>query len=77
VGRAHQAPQAGDVAQLRCAAFEYAARPDGFALPDNPVRRTDKRREDYSKPPETFNAEQVMALARAAREGRHVNGGWR
>jgi integrase len=57
--------------------FEYAARPDGFALPDNPVRRTDKRREDYSKPPETFNAEQVMALARAAREGRHVNGGRR
>jgi hypothetical protein len=39
--------------------------------------RADKRREDYSKPPETFTAEQVLALARAAREGEHVNGGRR
>lgn len=57
--------------------FECATCPDGFALPSNPVRRTDKRREDYSKPPETFNPEQVMALARVAREGRHVDGGRR
>ena len=57
--------------------FEYATRADTFALPANPVRGVDKRREDYSKPPETFTAEQVLALARAAREGRHVNGGRR
>ena len=48
-----------------------------FALPVNPVRRTDKRREEYSKPPETFTAEQILVVARAAREGKHVNGGRR
>jgi integrase len=57
--------------------FEYAVRNDSFALPVNPVRNTDKRREDYSKPPETFTAEQILALARAAREGKHVHGGRR
>jgi hypothetical protein len=57
--------------------FEYAVRNDSFALPVNPVRTTDKRREDYSKPPETFTAEQILAIARAAREGKHVNGGRR
>jgi integrase len=54
--------------------FEYATRADTFALPLNPVRGADKRPEDYSKPPETFTAEQVMALARAARDGLHVTG---
>jgi integrase len=63
--------------QVLANVFEYATRADSFALPGNPVRGADKRREDYSKPPETFTAEQVMALARAAREGRHVNGGRR
>ena len=63
--------------QLLANVFEYATRPDAFALPVNPVRAVDKRREDYSKPPETFTAEQVMALARAAREGKHVSGGRR
>lgn len=57
--------------------FEYACRADTFALPANPVRGVEKRREDYSKPPDTFSAEQILALARAAREGRHVNGGRR
>jgi integrase len=57
--------------------FEYACRAETFALRANPVRGADKRREDYSKPPDTFTAEQVLALARAAREGRHVNGGRR
>ena len=57
--------------------FEYATRPDTFALPANPVRGAEKRREDYTKPPDTFTAEQVLALARAARDGRHVNGGRR
>lgn len=57
--------------------FEYATRADGFALTANPVRGAEKRREDYTKPPDTFTAEQVLALARAAREGKHVNGGRR
>lgn len=57
--------------------FEYATRKDTFALATNPARAAEKRREDYSKPPETFTAQQVLALARAAREGRHVNGGRR
>jgi integrase/recombinase XerC len=57
--------------------FEYARRADTFALPANPVRGVEKRREDYTKPPDTFTAEQILALARAARAGRHVNGGRR
>ena len=57
--------------------FEYACRADTFALPANPVRGVEKRREDYTKPPDTFTAEQILALARAAREGQHVNGGRR
>ena len=57
--------------------FEYATRTVVFALPTNPVRGAEKRREDYIKPPDTFTAEQVLALARSAREGRHVNGGRR
>jgi len=63
--------------QVLANVFEYATRADSFALPANPVRGADKRREDYSMPPETFTAERVMALARAAQEGRHVNGGRR
>lgn len=57
--------------------FEYAIRADAFALPANPVRGAEKRREDYTKPPDTFTAEHILALARAAREGRHANGGRR
>lgn len=57
--------------------FEYAIRADALALPANPVRAAEKRRENYTKPPDTFTAEQVLALARAARDGRHVNGGRR
>ena len=37
--------------------FEYACRADTFALPSNPVRGVEKRREDYTKPPDTFTAE--------------------
>ena len=57
--------------------FEYACRADTFALAANPVRGAEKRREAYTKPPDTFTAEQILALARAARQGRHVNGGRR
>jgi integrase len=35
------------------------------------------REKNYTKPPDTFTAEQILAQARAAREGRHVNGGRR
>jgi integrase len=63
--------------QVLANVFEYATRTDTFALSANPVRGADKRREDYSKPPETFTVDQVMALARAAREGLHVNRGRR
>lgn len=63
--------------QVLANVFAYSARPETFALPTNPVHGAEKRREDYSKPPETFTAEQVLALARSAREGRHVNGGRR
>jgi integrase len=54
--------------------FEYACRADTFALASNPVRGAEKRREDYTKPPDTFTAEHILALARAARAGRHVKG---
>jgi integrase len=57
--------------------FEYACRADTLALPSNPVRGAEKRREDYTKPPDTFTAEHILALARAARAGKHVNGGRR
>ena len=57
--------------------FEHATRADVFSLPNNPVRGAEKRREDYTKPPETFSIEQVHAVARAARAGAHVNGGRR
>jgi integrase len=57
--------------------FEFSCRADTFGLATNPVRGAEKRRENYTKPPDTFTAEQVLALARSAREGKHVNGGRR
>jgi integrase len=63
--------------QILTNVLEYAMRADTFALPTNPARGTEKRREEYTKPPETFTAEQVLALARAARAGLHVQGGRR
>jgi integrase len=57
--------------------FEHATRADVFSLPNNPVRGAEKRREDYTKPPETFTVEQVHAVSRAARAGAHVNRGRR
>jgi integrase len=57
--------------------FQHATRADVLALPMNPARAAEKRREEYTKPPETFTAEQVLALARAGRAGAHVRGGRR
>jgi integrase len=57
--------------------FQHATRADVLALPMNPARAAEKRREEYTKPPETFTAEEVLALARAGRAGAHVQGGRR
>jgi site-specific recombinase XerD len=52
--------------------FEYACRADTFALTANPVRSAEKRREDYTKPPDTFTAEQIRS--RPSRTGRLARG---
>jgi integrase len=57
--------------QVLHAIFEYARRDDAFGLRENPVSRTEKRPEGGPKPIETFEPEEVHAIARAAREGRH------
>lgn len=57
--------------QVLHAIFEYAKRDDVFGLRENPVSRTEKRPEGGPKPIETFEPEEVHAIARAAREGRH------
>lgn len=57
--------------QLLASMFSYATEPDSLALRANPVSKTKQRPEDYSKPLETFTAEEVLAIARAAREGAH------
>jgi integrase len=57
--------------QVLASMFDYATEPDALALPSNPVRDTKQRPENYDKPPETFTAEEVLAIARAARAGAH------
>ena len=57
--------------QVLHAIFEYAMRADAFGLRENPVRATEKRPEGGAKPIETFDPEEVEAIARAAREGQH------
>jgi integrase len=57
--------------QVLHAIFEYARREDAFGLRDNPVSGTDKRPEAGATPIETFDPEEVHAIARAAREGMH------
>ncbi len=57
--------------QVLHAIFEYARRDDAFGLRDNPVRRTEKRPEGGPRPIETFDPEEVHAIARAARDGLH------
>ena len=49
--------------------FEYATRSDTCALPLNPVRGAEKRREDYSKPTVTFTAEQVGGAGASGSRG--------
>ena len=57
--------------QVLCCVFEHAMREDTFALASNPASRTDKRREPDPKPIDFYETEEVLALVRAAREGRH------
>ena len=57
--------------QVLHAIFEYARRDDAFGLRENPVSGTEKRPEGGAKPIETFDPEEVHAVARAAREGKH------
>lgn len=57
--------------QILCSVFEHAMRADTFRLPLNPARATDKRREPDATPIDFYEPEEVLALARAAREGLH------
>ncbi|MDP9385846.1 MAG: site-specific integrase [Actinomycetota bacterium] len=57
--------------QVLCSVFEHAMREDTFRLPANPARGTDKRREPDARPIDFYEPEEVLALARAAREGLH------
>lgn len=57
--------------QVLHAIFEYARRADAFGLRDNAVSGTEKRPEGGPKPIETFDPEEVHAIARAARDGHH------
>src|SRR4051812_18407776 len=54
--------------QVITSVFEHAMRPDTFALAVNPARAVDKRREPDERPIEFYEPEEVLALARAARE---------
>ena len=57
--------------QVLHAIFEFARREESFGLPDNPVASTSKRPEDGPSPVETFEPEELRAIAEAARAGRH------
>jgi integrase len=51
--------------------FEYAMRGDAFGLPENPAAGTTKRPEDGAGPIETFEPDEVSAIAAAARSSLH------
>ena len=57
--------------QVLCSVFAHAMREDTFGLPSNPARATDKRREPDAQPIDFYEPEEVLALARAARDGLH------
>lgn len=57
--------------QVLHAIFEYARRDEAFGLRENPVAGTTKRPEDGEKPIETFEPDEIRAIAAAARAGRH------
>jgi integrase len=57
--------------QILHSVFEYARRKDTFGLRYNPVADTGKRPEEGARPVETFEPEEIRAVAEAARSGLH------
>lgn len=57
--------------QLVCAIFNYGARPSTYALPSNPAKFADRRREPEASPVAFYSPEQIEALARALASGAH------
>jgi len=57
--------------QILHAIFEFARREDTFGLAGNPFAETTKRPEDGTKPIETFEPDEIAAVAAAARAGLH------
>ena len=57
--------------QILHAMFEFARREDSFGLPSNPFAGTTKRPEDGAKPIETFEPDEIRAIAQVARAGLH------
>jgi integrase len=57
--------------QVLHAIFEFARREESFGLPDNPAATTSKRPEDGPAPVETFEPDEIRAIAAAARAGLH------
>jgi integrase len=60
--------------QVLAAMFSWGCRDDGFALPRNPVDRTDKRRENPPPALDYYEIEEVEALARCCKRGEHRTG---
>jgi integrase len=57
--------------QVLHAIFEFARRDDSFGVPFNPFAETTKRPEDGASPIETFEPEEILAIAELARRGDH------
>jgi integrase len=57
--------------QLICATFNYGMRPSTYALPANPAKHADRRREPDAAPLAFYSPGQVEALARALADGAH------
>jgi integrase len=55
--------------QVLHAIFEFARREDSFGLASNPFAETTKRPEDGASPIETFEPEEILAIAGVARRG--------
>ena len=57
--------------EVLAAMFAYGCRSDTFALPTNPVDRTDKRRQPPPAALDYYEVEEVEALARCCEQGEH------
>jgi integrase len=57
--------------QILHSIFEHARRADTFGLRDNPVAETAKRPEEGPRPVETFEPDEIRAVAETARAGLH------